>query len=609
MPIAPATTAPARPLPAEYRESVDTVCQRLRELAVQAALQPAPAPPEAADSDPIAQLLLDTDSDLGLSSSTLFLELEQTNRALTSHTKHLRDINSERRKAMDDTYLALQNLNYERTHYRREIAKCDALETVFQDVAMRSVDELAELAGDDLRARAAAAVAQADAHRLMLCRLEFELAERKRLAAILAKHKEDRNARERRNKALAKELEAMDADISGLLEATLPLQEKYGITITRQRANIDKAQYLPPPLFVLYKHVVGYIESNEATAEHHRISVDVAGEASAVEIKPRSSGVVSDETGHESHHAQGEATLESLYELHPLSLVVTIPDVASLTFKFATALGLVVVDTALATPIEHIPPTFLACGLLPGDDGQTSPNQAHQFLLQGRFVFDHARAGGFAFQWAQALAGLNYPLSSELNTSESRLWLLSESGRPVRPVLKHILEQLAARHAALQQTSAVLSELAVAGVQLPKPKTAAQHLPAHKIILKVLPPEPERVGMDAIVDIKNVRFLVDATLPAAYPDMRCTFKITKEGRIGARPEEPRMPSHIEAIESSLNEIPLHVLLSHFAPSSPTHLVVYMLVKLVCALEMYIDAPSVDAPMPDYAGILGSTSTD
>eukprot|EP00842_Homolaphlyctis_polyrhiza_P003998 jgi/Hompol1/459/HPOL_000559-RA len=336
-----------------------------------------------------------TIADLTQQANTLFAELLHINRSGIGEIKSKREAAIAVRNAMDKTHLTLQNYNYERQYYMNEIEKCKSFQTVYQDIPLHSIEEFMALAGPELTKPEDIA----DEHKLMINRLKFELAERIRVAKTLEELKARKAAMVALNKALSDELETIDKDISEFLKSTIPLQKKYGIKISKRREIAENSMLLSAPLFILYKHFIGYIDSQK---ESGRLTVEVLdGREEEGETSVQSTDISRiPGTGARTLHDNSsdadmtEADFESLYEHHPYKVTLSIKDIATLTFSYIPALQIVVVNATLAKMTEYSPASLLISGLFAGDDGTISPNPSNSFLSEGTFVFDPVKAKG-----------------------------------------------------------------------------------------------------------------------------------------------------------------------------------------------------------------------
>ncbi|KAI8920857.1 Fms-interacting protein-domain-containing protein [Powellomyces hirtus] len=368
-------------------------------------------------------------SKMSKQASLRFMDLLQLQRACCTHTLTRKQTTQEAKMSMDRLYLDLQNVLYEIRHYESKIAECEELETQYQKVNLISESELNATSQD--------AAHVLDPHLIMLKRLNFELMERKRLVdEQKALEKELERVEAERLKEL-QELENMDKELSTALKATEPLQKRLNMTNTASRGKSETSALLPEPLFVLYKHAVGFAKTYE-----NDISIDISGDFQlAAMMKSDSSSsnveeasdkplaglkksrsmddmdVDQEQQGQDSSkvHTDRSATY---YSRHPLNVVLTIQaaggseeKMATLTFSYLTNLQIVVVAPDFTSPLSNIPSKLLTTGLFPSDIGQESPNPANTFLGSETdpFRFDANTANGYAFVWAQTLCGLDYP--------------------------------------------------------------------------------------------------------------------------------------------------------------------------------------------------------
>ncbi|KAJ3157447.1 THO complex subunit 5 [Geranomyces michiganensis] len=414
---------------------------------------------------------------LSKKASLQFLELQQLQRACCSHSLARKQTTQEAKLSMDRACLDLQNVLYEVRHFEKQIADCEALETKYQKVSVIPESELKATSPD--------AVHVMDPHLIMLRRLNVELLERKRLVdeeqalekellEAEAEHAKELSELESLNKELATALkvsvwEGFFIDFQHRfsstaanwqqMQATVPLQTRLGITNASARETNDKASLLPEPLFVLYKHAVGFARTygtatysklhflrygcglTKASSTENEIDIEIIGDfqlaataatnepvAAALPAEKASSEVAASldrensvddmevDIGQDSTkvHADRSATY---YSRHSLDVVLTIlapggnGQLAKLTFSYLTNLQIVVVAAKMLAPIAHIPPKLFSAGLFPGDVGHDSPNPANAFLgsESDPFRFDEVKAAGNPFAWAQALCGLEYP--------------------------------------------------------------------------------------------------------------------------------------------------------------------------------------------------------
>ncbi|PCH41209.1 hypothetical protein WOLCODRAFT_143449 [Wolfiporia cocos MD-104 SS10] len=191
----------AVPLP----PSPDAVIDRLRDLVSSSYL----------NHDPAA---------VNIRAGALFARLKALNRAANGATRAHKQATADARHDMDQTYLGLQNLLYEKRHLEREIEKCRQFASVYQDIPLYTLEEFIQYAPEEARTEAVLA----DEHQLMLNRLSFELAERQRLDQ---RQKELIRLKEeliKESKAKLATMDSVKAQIDSLIKTATEVQKKVG---------------------------------------------------------------------------------------------------------------------------------------------------------------------------------------------------------------------------------------------------------------------------------------------------------------------------------------------------------------------------------------------
>ncbi|KAG0146903.1 hypothetical protein CROQUDRAFT_656700 [Cronartium quercuum f. sp. fusiforme G11] len=117
---------------------------------------------------------LNPDHDYLATATSLFATLKSINRSSSSAVGDCKIKTNQARSELDSIHLGLQNLVYERRHLEREIKKCREFESEYQNIAIHPLDEFVSLM------EASGTPVPSDPHELMLARLKYELAERKR---------------------------------------------------------------------------------------------------------------------------------------------------------------------------------------------------------------------------------------------------------------------------------------------------------------------------------------------------------------------------------------------------------------------------------------------
>ncbi|OAV91916.1 hypothetical protein PTTG_02618 [Puccinia triticina 1-1 BBBD Race 1] len=122
---------------------------------------------------------LESDQSLMLLATPLFARLKSINRTSSSMVSTFKSQTQVVRNQVDQIHLDLQNLIYERRHLEKEIKKCQEFESEYQNISIHSLEEYLERNPEDKRDGSD----EIDPHELMIKRLKFELAERKRFEA------------------------------------------------------------------------------------------------------------------------------------------------------------------------------------------------------------------------------------------------------------------------------------------------------------------------------------------------------------------------------------------------------------------------------------------
>ncbi|KAJ3321466.1 THO complex subunit 5 [Boothiomyces sp. JEL0866] len=344
----------------------------------------------------------------------LFLELLQFYKSELNKSKDLKSQSAAEKAKLDSLYLTLQNLNYEIDYLNREIQKYDSIEYSYQNLELKPLDEFLMT------------FTHVDDHSTMIARLQDELQERKSMQKELESAREERNKFNETLNSKKGELETMNKDLDELIQFTLPIQERHGLTFTKDINNNQHAEQLPFPLYCLYQHIVGY---NSAYTD--LVNVEICGGTN------------------DSGNYKPDPT--NFYDKHPLHLKVTFNPQISLVFKYLPVLDIVVVETLVSVRSLH--PDFLTSNLYPGDDGQSSPNPSNAFLDDGNFTFSSELAGGSAYTWAQIISGLHYPTHLQLNLSKNNALVDN------KPVISEISKLLLERKAKMDSMSVAFESL------------------------------------------------------------------------------------------------------------------------------------------------------
>ncbi|KAL4241194.1 THOC5 family protein [Abortiporus biennis] len=198
-----------------------------------AALPPSPDQVIETLNDLVSSAYLNHDpTTVNIRAGALFARLKALNRAANAATRTHKQATTDARQDMDQTYLGLQNLQYEKRHLEREIEKCLQFASNYQDVPLHSLDEFLELAPES---RSEEIVD--DEHALMLSRLNFELAERQRLDRRKKDLLAQKEALLKQSKAVVTTVDNVKAQIDLLTKTAIEAQKKVA----------DLIGNIPPP--------------------------------------------------------------------------------------------------------------------------------------------------------------------------------------------------------------------------------------------------------------------------------------------------------------------------------------------------------------------------
>jgi hypothetical protein len=188
--------------------------------------------------------------------SMRLLELRRLNRETWRAVDAQRASTAHVRETVDATDLRLQNLQYERVHFEREIWECTTYAPRCGE-AIELVDERTFWAGAPaaLRQEATAPAAESETARartLQLCRLRHEQAMRAELAAKLGDVRARCDAMRSANGSKGEFLKSLLPQLEALANASLGAQNLLGLRLTSEYEERAKAQLLPPPLRALH---------------------------------------------------------------------------------------------------------------------------------------------------------------------------------------------------------------------------------------------------------------------------------------------------------------------------------------------------------------------
>ncbi|KAJ3267149.1 THO complex subunit 5 [Chytriomyces hyalinus] len=397
--------------------------------------------------------------------SHAFMQLLSLSRLALAQSRAAKQETSDAKAALDAAALHERNLLYERDHLRREIANMRAFDSIYQDIPLMSLsqyraadsisyrDESSDMLIDSDMNSSSEFDTQNDidhdplndnAHASMLKRLEAEYQERKRLKADEDALISVRERIVKENEEKRVQLESLDKELELLLQATLPLQDRLGMPITRTRQQASDAQFLSRPLFVLYQEILNY---NSLARDDDQIEFDIVGRENSMEMDvdeaSGENGLAKQKKSDSSsnHNAKHEISVKCTFKAFGSSSNCRV----TLQFFYLPRLDTVIVATPILTsppaqPIHCVKNAFsLACLFQSGDTGlelgsseksgektrhsqslkansnEETENRANasEKDLQGASglnmssLFNPKEAGGYAYTWVQSLCGKN----------------------------------------------------------------------------------------------------------------------------------------------------------------------------------------------------------
>ncbi|XP_041084263.1 THO complex subunit 5 homolog isoform X2 [Polyodon spathula] len=359
-----------------------------------------------------------------------FMTLKKLNRVAHMRLKKGRDQTHEAKQRVDALHLQLQNLLYEVMHLQKEINKCLEFKSKHEEIELVSVEEFTRDAPPEI---SRPEISAEDPHQLTLCRLDWELEQRKRLAE---KYKESLASKEKIMKGIEikKEyLSSLQPRLTEIMQASRPVQDYLSMPFEQTQKQNEVARHLPPPLYVLLVQANAYGQACDK-----KLSVSIIGdvnEAKALSKPPEDSQ--DDESDSDAEEEQNtkrrRPTLgvqlddkrKEMLKRHPLSVNADLQckdgSVLHLFFYYLMNLDIMTVKVKVTTGTELSgaisagellsPESLLNC-LYPGDQGTETPNPAnrYQFDKVGILMFgDYVAELGHPYTWVQNLGGLRFP--------------------------------------------------------------------------------------------------------------------------------------------------------------------------------------------------------
>jgi len=182
------------------------------------------------------------------------IDLKGVNRNVWEQVGGYKEETQRANQEVDAAELKLQNLQYEKNHFLREIRHCRDFRDTERAIELVSKADFARLAPADL----AQPREQDDAHQYHLNRLTLELQQRQALCEEHATRLAERTALEESISSKKAFMEGMGNQLRSLITLSLPLQRLLGNKMSLRWAEQRKLVMLPPPLRALFVSVAAY---------------------------------------------------------------------------------------------------------------------------------------------------------------------------------------------------------------------------------------------------------------------------------------------------------------------------------------------------------------
>lgn len=190
-----------------------------------------------------------------IEASLKILMLKKLNRLEKVRTKESRTALQKAREQVDNDHLHLQNMVYEVVHLTKEVKKCLEFKSKDEDINLVPVEEFYKEAPESVTKPE---ITKKNEHELKLARLQWELLQRKELAAQCKKLESNKEAVGKDIEAKKQQLNSLGPALKAVLDATKPLQENLGVPLDKIKKIHEKALLLPKALYVLFVQADAY---------------------------------------------------------------------------------------------------------------------------------------------------------------------------------------------------------------------------------------------------------------------------------------------------------------------------------------------------------------
>uniref|UniRef100_A0A915KC08 THO complex subunit 5 n=1 Tax=Romanomermis culicivorax TaxID=13658 RepID=A0A915KC08_ROMCU len=370
------------------------------------------------------------------------ISMKRMNRLAQLRNKMRRDTVVEDRLKVDELYLQLQNLLYEVSHIEQEVARCTDFKSADENIELVSVNQFYEEADPEI---SRPKITKNDKHLQALARLQWELKCRQTLASEIDKVRQEKDDIEKEIEAKQALLDSLQPKLEGLLEASKPVQELFGVNYEQGLLQTKSANYLPAPLFYAYVQISAYKDMFDPS-----LTITIDGDLDKAlqfgtdnksnKVESSDEEMVDESIDNEIDRRKKsrkmnrrltitDAEEEKVPDInstpHPLYLHVKIncrdQAVLSLFVSCIPNLGIVTVKTklelkadvqrALATASELLEDDVILTNLLDNDDsGDKCPNSVSRMRLKQakqNYLLNFDLVGR-PYKWAQVICGIQF---------------------------------------------------------------------------------------------------------------------------------------------------------------------------------------------------------
>eukprot|EP00038_Savillea_parva_P009756 m.185654 g.185654 ORF g.185654 m.185654 type:complete len:697 (-) comp16519_c0_seq1:116-2206(-) len=393
--------------------------------------------------------------DLLTASLLLTTDVKRVVRTAYRNWRDAADQTTAMRDLVDERYLQLQNVMFEKMHVNNEIRRCQRFRSRHHDLDLLPAKEAL---GDDTPPEVFA-----DAHQLMLARLENELAVRRRLRSERARLAEAKTEAERTLERKREQLQKLPKLLQKVLNAAKPVVAYFESTEAEPGAAAagDRAAFLPTPLYVLHAcladyralspteytvEVVGNLKAardpavlklwegtaNTQQSRSEDADADADADAMAVDGKPQRR--LGEAEGKSAAELAAAAERRLLHK-HPLTVLLKLGCGLSLEFAYLLELRTVTVITAGDDGSAALRYMY------PNDTGLTLPSEAAELKMEHLGLKPYAEYTaelGCAFKWAQHICGCQVDGAAAAETVEARQ-RRRDMTRVVRDIEAHVV--------------------------------------------------------------------------------------------------------------------------------------------------------------------------